>query len=111
VLNRFERFERLTAHPRYVLGALERDEAWIDPRLHPHVRALVDPATGLADTVLASPFARAPDFPKGVRTVSLAEPMFDVFAFVTRRGTVLSPATRVLVRLLEDEKGALGGPL
>jgi len=37
--------------------------------------------------------------------------MFDVFAFVTRRGTVLSPATRVLVRLLEDEKGALGGPL
>ena len=40
--------ERLTAHPRYVLGALERDEAWIDPRLHPHVRALVDPATGLA---------------------------------------------------------------
>jgi DNA-binding transcriptional LysR family regulator len=68
-------------------------------------------ATGLADTVLASRFARAPDFPKGVRTVSLAEPMFDVFAFVTRRGTVLSPATRVLVRLLEDEKGALGGPL
>ena len=40
--------ERLTAHPRYVLGALDRDEAWIDPRLHPHVRALVDPATGLA---------------------------------------------------------------
>jgi FO synthase len=40
--------ERLTAHPRFVLGALERDEAWIDPRLHPHVRALVDPATGLA---------------------------------------------------------------
>ena len=29
--------ERLTAHPRFVLGALERDEAWIDPRLHPHV--------------------------------------------------------------------------
>ena len=40
--------ERLTAHPRFVLGALERDEAWIDPRLHPHVRALADPATGLA---------------------------------------------------------------
>ncbi|MEJ5913027.1 bifunctional FO biosynthesis protein CofGH [Pseudokineococcus sp. 1T1Z-3] len=41
--------QRLTAHPRYVLGALQRDEAWVDPRLHPHVRALVDPATGLAD--------------------------------------------------------------
>ncbi|NLT29339.1 MAG: bifunctional FO biosynthesis protein CofGH, partial [Propionibacterium sp.] len=41
--------ERLTAHPRYVLGSLQRDEAWIDLRLHPHLRALVDPATGLAD--------------------------------------------------------------
>jgi hypothetical protein len=37
--------------------------------------------------------------------------MFDVFAFVTRRGTLLSPATRELVRLLEDAKGALGAPL
>ncbi|AKU16740.1 FO synthase [Luteipulveratus mongoliensis] len=40
--------ERLTAHPRYVLGALERDEPWIDPRLHEHVRALADLSTGLA---------------------------------------------------------------
>ncbi len=40
--------ERLTAHPRFVLGALVRDEAWIDPRLHPHVRALADLGTGLA---------------------------------------------------------------
>ena len=31
--------ERLTAHPRFVQGALGRDEAWIDPRLHPHVAA------------------------------------------------------------------------
>jgi FO synthase len=36
--------ERLTAQPRYV-----RDEApWLDPRVLPHVRALADPATGLA---------------------------------------------------------------
>ncbi|WP_029211734.1 bifunctional FO biosynthesis protein CofGH [Arsenicicoccus bolidensis] len=40
--------ERLTAHPRFVQGALGRDEAWIDPRLHPHVAALADAATGLA---------------------------------------------------------------
>ncbi|PPK96058.1 FO synthase [Kineococcus xinjiangensis] len=40
--------ERLTAHPRFVLGSLHRDEPWIDPRLHPHVGALADPATGLA---------------------------------------------------------------
>ncbi len=41
--------QRLTAHPRFVLGALQRDEPWIDPRLLPHVRALADEATGLAD--------------------------------------------------------------
>ncbi len=40
--------ERLTAHPRFVTGALARDEAWIDPRLHPHVLALADTDTGLA---------------------------------------------------------------
>jgi len=40
--------ERLTTHPKFVLGALQRDEAWIDPRLHEHVRALADPESGLA---------------------------------------------------------------
>jgi FO synthase len=34
--------ERLTAHPEYLR------EPWLDPRLRPHVDALVDPATGLA---------------------------------------------------------------
>ena len=36
--------ERLTAHPRYVAGG----DAWIDPRVAGHVRALADPASGLA---------------------------------------------------------------
>ncbi|BAJ30320.1 MULTISPECIES: bifunctional FO biosynthesis protein CofGH [Kitasatospora] len=36
--------ERLTIHPEY----LKRGEPWLDPRLLPHVRALADPATGLA---------------------------------------------------------------
>src|SRR6478752_663922 len=41
----FELKERLTAHPSYVLTG----EPWLDPRVLPHVRALVDPATGLAN--------------------------------------------------------------
>ncbi|MEO8556692.1 MAG: 7,8-didemethyl-8-hydroxy-5-deazariboflavin synthase CofG, partial [Actinomycetota bacterium] len=41
--------ERLTTGARYILGALQRDEPWIDPRLHPHVRALADLRTGLAN--------------------------------------------------------------
>jgi DNA-binding transcriptional LysR family regulator len=68
-------------------------------------------ADGLGDTIVGARFARSSDFARGVHTVSLAEPMFDVFAFVTRRDALLSPATRELVRLLEEEKGALGAPL
>jgi FO synthase len=43
----FELKARLTVHPEYVIGSLQRGEAWIDPRLHAHVRALAGP-DGLA---------------------------------------------------------------
>ncbi|MDN5745645.1 MAG: bifunctional FO biosynthesis protein CofGH, partial [Nocardioidaceae bacterium] len=43
----FELRPRLTVHPEYVTGALQRGEAWIDPRLHGHVAALAGP-DGLA---------------------------------------------------------------
>ncbi|MEU3875547.1 MULTISPECIES: bifunctional FO biosynthesis protein CofGH [Streptomyces] len=37
--------ERLAVYPEFV----QRGEPWLDPRILPHVRALADPATGLAD--------------------------------------------------------------
>ncbi|MEV3859917.1 bifunctional FO biosynthesis protein CofGH [Streptomyces sp. NPDC050095] len=40
----FELRERLCVYPEFVT----RGEPWLDPRLLPHVRALADPATGLA---------------------------------------------------------------
>lgn len=40
----FELRERLCVYPEFV----QRGEPWLDPRLLPHVRALADPATGLA---------------------------------------------------------------
>lgn len=40
----FELKERLAVYPEFV----QRGEPWLDPRLLPHVRALVDPETGLA---------------------------------------------------------------
>jgi len=43
----FDLRARLTAHPEYVVGSLQRGEAWIDPRLHAHVAALSGPE-GLA---------------------------------------------------------------
>jgi len=42
----FELRERLTVHPEYALAG----DPWLDPRVVPHVRALVDAATGLART-------------------------------------------------------------
>lgn len=40
----FELRERLCVYPEFV----QRGEPWLDPRLLPHVRALADPASGLA---------------------------------------------------------------
>ncbi|MBV9023786.1 MAG: bifunctional FO biosynthesis protein CofGH [Streptomycetaceae bacterium] len=37
--------ERLPAYPEFVL----RGEPWLDPRVLPHVQAMADPSTGLAD--------------------------------------------------------------
>ena len=68
-------------------------------------------AAGVGDTIIAERFAHAPDFLGNLHTAGLVEPIADVFAFVHRRGAVLSPATRELVRLLEAERGALGAPL
>ncbi|MFD8012337.1 bifunctional FO biosynthesis protein CofGH [Streptomyces sp. NPDC058955] len=41
----FELRERLCVYPEFV----KRGEPWLDPRIMPHVRALADPETGLAD--------------------------------------------------------------
>jgi FO synthase len=46
----YELRERLTAHPPYLVGSGTVDpEVWIDERLMPHVTALMDRATGLAE--------------------------------------------------------------
>lgn len=48
---------RLTVHPEYVIGALQRAEAWLDPRITPHVAALAAPDG------LAAPGVRATGLP------------------------------------------------
>ncbi len=40
---------RLTVHPEYVRASLASDAAWLDPRVRPHVAALADLSTGLAN--------------------------------------------------------------
>ncbi|WP_109507974.1 bifunctional FO biosynthesis protein CofGH [Nocardioides speluncae] len=43
----FELAPRLTVHPEYVVGSLQRGEPWLDPRVSAHVAALAGP-DGLA---------------------------------------------------------------
>ncbi|MEV7600401.1 bifunctional FO biosynthesis protein CofGH [Kitasatospora sp. NPDC089797] len=55
--------ERLAVYPEYVL----RGEPWLDPRVLPHVRALADPDTGLANpdaTVRGLPWQEPEDLPQ-----------------------------------------------
>ncbi|MFF2748730.1 bifunctional FO biosynthesis protein CofGH [Kitasatospora sp. NPDC058048] len=59
----FELRERLAVYPEYV----RRGEPWLDPRVLPHVRALADPATGLADpdaVVRGLPWQEPEDLPE-----------------------------------------------
>ncbi|MFE7592880.1 bifunctional FO biosynthesis protein CofGH [Kitasatospora sp. NPDC057512] len=59
----FELRERLAVYPEYVL----RGEPWLDPRVLPHVRALADPTTGLANpdaVVRGLPWQEPEDLPE-----------------------------------------------
>ncbi|MFF7992967.1 bifunctional FO biosynthesis protein CofGH [Kitasatospora xanthocidica] len=59
----FELRERLAVYPEYV----RRGEPWLDPRVLPHVRALSDPETGLADpdaVVRGLPWQEPEDLPQ-----------------------------------------------
>jgi DNA-binding transcriptional LysR family regulator len=65
-------------------------------------------ARGLGDTIVSETLAlRRAGFPSALRTVSFDEPLFETFAFISRRGTPLSPATRELIALAEQQLAAL----
>jgi DNA-binding transcriptional LysR family regulator len=54
-------------------------------------------ALGVADTVAARALTLVDGFPKGLRAVGFAEPLYDTFTLITRRGAVLSSGTRRLI--------------
>ena len=58
-------------------------------------------ATGVADTYLPSAYTRAAVYPQGLTATSFEPALYDTFAFITRRGARLSPATRELLDDLE----------
>jgi DNA-binding transcriptional LysR family regulator len=56
-------------------------------------------ARGLGDTVVARFVTLGPRFPRRLGTVGFADPVYDTFAFIWRRGARLSPAARAFVEI------------
>jgi len=56
-------------------------------------------ARGVGDVLVPSVVTRNRRFPPGLHHVRFAERIYDSFAFVTRRGATLSPATAALLEL------------
>jgi DNA-binding transcriptional LysR family regulator len=58
-------------------------------------------ARGLGDTIAARAVTRSPAFPPNLSTVGFAEPLFDSFALINRRGAV-PPIVHTLSDVLEE---------
>jgi DNA-binding transcriptional LysR family regulator len=65
-------------------------------------------ARRLGDTIAAPSVLVTRGFSGTLSSVSLDPPLYDTFAFVTRRGAHLSPATRAFLELAERRVAAMG---
>jgi DNA-binding transcriptional LysR family regulator len=78
------------------------------------VEAAVDlAARGLGDTIVARGIllALGRRVPRRLGWVPFAEPLYDTFAFISRTGARLSPASREFLRLADERLSALGETL
>ena len=81
------------------------------------VRPIVEvesPATALAlaergvgDTVISLPLAHVLGATANLHWNSFEHPLYETFAFITRRGATLSPATEIVIRLARQLLGQL----
>ena len=58
-------------------------------------------ARGVGDVLVPSVVTKSRRFPPGLHSVRFADRIYDTFAFVTRRGATLSPATAALLELAD----------
>lgn len=69
--------------------------------------ALALAARGVGDTIISLTLARKLRFTERLHWVSLEPPLFETYAFITRRDTALSPATVELMRLMTERLAQL----
>jgi DNA-binding transcriptional LysR family regulator len=82
----------------------------IEPQIEiEYLTAALDLATrGAGDTLCARTALEARGFGRRLHRASLDPPLYDTFAFVTRRDPHLSPATRAFMELAEQRITAIG---
>jgi DNA-binding transcriptional LysR family regulator len=85
----------------------------LEPRLEvEHVEtAMQMVARGLGATLVARAVLNGSAVPDGVTAVGFAEPFYDFFALVTRRGVRLSPGVAEFVGLIDDWARGVGARL
>ena len=66
---------------------------------------------GLGDTIVARAVLRAAGVPARVSSVAFADPFYDFFALVTRRGAQVSPGTLMLIDLVDEWARGVAGSL
>jgi DNA-binding transcriptional LysR family regulator len=65
-------------------------------------------ARGLGDTVSSQVLLRSRPYSRKLAGVSFDPPLYDTFAFITRRNAQLTPATREFIALAEKRVSAMG---
>ncbi len=100
---------------RQLADLAQREGVSIEPQIEVEdVEAALDlAARGLGDTLASRGIllALGRRVPKRLGWVPFAEPLMDTFAFVSRTGAVLSPASREFLSLARDRLTALAGQL
>jgi DNA-binding transcriptional LysR family regulator len=65
-------------------------------------------ARRLGDTIAGASVLETRGYSRSLSSVSLDPPLYDTYAFVTRRNALLSPATRALLEIAERRLDAMG---
>lgn len=88
---------------RQVLERAQLAGLQIDPAIEvEHVETALNLVrTGAADSIVCRTIAEGRAFPRNVRTVPFAQPLYDTLALVQRESSYLSPATQKIAQLAE----------
>jgi DNA-binding transcriptional LysR family regulator len=95
---------------RQLLDRAQRAGVKLEPEIEvEYVEAALDlAARGMADTIAAQTLALGRGFTRRLHSVPFDPPLYDTFAFITRRDAHVSPATRAFMAIAERRLQTLG---